>query len=205
VNDKKAAKKKKSGAHPKLVPYKPKPPKSWKIRRMPRDLKNKLDHLLNEGAMHTSLQLQKWLADNDFELSRRCIDDYRHKFERQLDSVRLATEQARIVCEQFKGDDVQMQGALMRLVQTRLFEILMVAKEEETSDKKRTSPTVAAVNVAALARCVSGLVKAETEHQRWTERARAGVAAAEKKVEEARTKGLSKEAADQIKAVLMEI
>jgi hypothetical protein len=34
---------------------------------------------------------------------------------------------------------------------------------------------------------------------------RAGVAAAGKKIEEARAKGLSKEAADQIRAVLLEI
>ena len=61
------------------------------------------------------------------------------------------------------------------------------------------------MNIAALARTVSGLVKAETDHQKWAEHARAGVAAVEKKVEEARTKGLSKDAADQIKAVLMEI
>jgi hypothetical protein len=151
------------------------------------------------------LQLRKWLGDNGFEISRRCIDDYRHNFERRLDSVRLASEQARIVCDQFKGDDAQMQSALMRLVQTRLFEVLVVANEKETSSKKRTSPTVAAVNVAALARCVSGLVKAETEHRRLVEHMRAGVAAAEQKVEEARAKGLSKDAAQQIKAVLMEI
>jgi hypothetical protein len=202
---KKLAKKKKPGGHPERVPYRPLPPKTWKIKRMPRDLKEQLDKFLGEGEMHTSLQLCKWLRDNGFEISHRCIDDYRHKFERQLDSIRLATEQARIVCEQFKGDDAQMQAALMRLVQTRLFEILVVAKEKETSRKKRTSPTVAAVNVAALARCVSGLVKAETEHQKWAEHMRAGVTAAAQKVEEARTKGLSKDTADQIKAVLMEI
>ena len=202
---KKLANKKKPGGHPERVPYRPLPPKTWKIKRMPRDLKEQLDKFLGEGEMHTSLQLCKWLRDNGFEISHRCIDDYRHKFERQLDSIRLATEQARIVCEQFKGDDAQMQAALMRLVQTRLFEILVVAKEKETSRKKRTSPTVAAVNVAALARCVSGLVKAETEHQKWAEHMRAGVTAAAQKVEEARTKGLSKDAADQIKAVLMEI
>ena len=202
---KKKAKERNTDGHPKRVPYRPLPPKTWKIKRMPRDLKEQLDKFLGEGKMHTSLQLCKWLRDNGFEISHRCIDDYRHKFERQLDSVRLATEQARIVCEQFKGDDAQMQAALMRLVQTRLFEILVVAKEKETSRKKRTSPTVAAVNVAALARCVSGLVKAETEHQKWAEHMRAGVTAAAQKVEEARTKGLSKDAADQIKAVLMEI
>ena len=190
---------------PKRVPYRPLPPKTWKIKRMPRDLKEQLDRMLSEGEMHTSLQLRKWLGNNGFEISRRCIDDYRHNFERRLDSVRLATEQARQVCEQFKDDDTRMQGALMRLVQTRLFEVLVVANEKETSRKKRTSPTVAAVNVAALARCVSGLVKAETEHQRSAERMRAGVAAAGKKIDEARAKGLSKDAADQIRAVLLEI
>ncbi len=202
---KREAKKENTDGPPKRVPYQPLPPKTWKFKRMARDLKQQLDALLREGTMQTSLQLQKWLADNGFEISRRCIDDYRHNFERQLDSVRLATEQARMVCEQFKGDDAQMQGALLRLVQTRLFEILVVAKGKETSGKKLNSPTVAAVNVGALARCVSGLVKAETEHQKWAEHMRAGVAAVAQKVEEARSKGLSKEAADQIKAVLMEI
>ena len=61
------------------------------------------------------------------------------------------------------------------------------------------------MNITALARSVSGLARAETEHRKWAERARAGVAAAKKKVEEARAKGLSKDAAEQIKAVLMEI
>jgi Protein of unknown function (DUF3486) len=171
---------------------------------MPRDLKQQLDRLLTEGEMHTSLQLKKWLDSNGFEISRRAVNDYRHNFERQLDSVRLATEQARIVCEQFKDDDVEMQGALMRLVQTRLFEVLVVAGQKETSRKKRNT-TVAAVNVAALARCVSGLARAETEHQKAAEHIRAGVTAIKEKVEEARAKGLSPEAADQIKAVLMEI
>ena len=91
---KKDAKKKKPGGHRRRVLYCPLPPKTWKIKRMPRDLKQQLDQFLCEGTMHTSLQLQKWLADNGFEISRRCIDDYRHNFERQLDSVRLATEQA---------------------------------------------------------------------------------------------------------------
>lgn len=205
MKDKKRRKKSEPGGKPKRVPYRPTPPKTWKIKRMPKDLKQQLDALLSDGTFHSSLQLAKWLKDNGFEISHRSIRQYRHDFERRLDSVRLATEQARIVCEQFKDDDTQMQTALLRLVQTRLFEVLVVANENEKGRVKRRSPTIAAVNIAALARTVSGLVKAETEHQKWTERARAGMAAVEQKVEEARAKGLSKDAADQIKAVLMEI
>ncbi len=200
----KRAKKREPGGKPKRVPLGKVPAKSWKMMRMPKDLKRQLDALLSDGTVHSSLQLAQWLKDNGFEISHRAIRQYRQDFERRLDAIRMATEQARIVCKQFKNDDTQMQTALLRLVQTQLFEVLAVANEDP-GHRKRAGATIAPVNITALARTVSGLMKAETEHQKWAERTRAGVAAVEKKVEEARAKGLSKDAADQIRAVLMEI
>ena len=194
--------------HPVRVALEEVPGGSWKIKRMPLDLKEKLDKLLSDGTFHSCRQLAKWLGDNGFEISHAAIHKYGQKFERRLDAVRMATEQARIVCEQFKDDDVQMQSALMRRVQTRLFEVLTAANEvgqESANEEGATVATIAPVNITALARSVSGLVRAESEHRRWAERARAGVAEAEKKVDEAQAKGLSKDAAAQIKAVLLEI
>jgi len=203
---KKAEKKKEpAAAHPKRVPIDPIPFKTWKIKKLPPDLKEELDRMLTEGTLHSCRQLAKWLGDNGFEISHAAIHKYGQRFERRLDSVRIATEQARIVCEQFKDDDEQMQNALMRLVQTRLFEVLSATNETETGEANAEEATVAPVNVTALARSVSGLARAETEHRKWAERARANVAEAEKKVDEAQAKGLSKDAAEQIKAVLMEI
>ncbi|MGB8682289.1 MAG: phage protein Gp27 family protein [Candidatus Binatus sp.] len=201
MNEKKGAKKKEPGGHPKRVPYRPKPPKTWKIKRMPKDLKQQLDAMMSDGTFHSSLQLAKWLGDNGFEISSRSIRQYGANFDKQLDAIRLATEQARIVCKQFKNDDAEMQTALLRLVQTQLFQVLAVSNGKGSTRRA----TVAPVNIGALARCVSNLAKTETEHRRLAERTRAGVAAVQKKVEEARTKGLSKDAAAQIKAVLMEI
>ena len=198
---KKKAAKKQEPAHPMRVPFRPVAAKTWKIRRMPKDLKKELDALMNDGA-HTSQQLAKWLRDNGFEISSRSLRQYREDFEQRLDSVRLATEQARIVCEQFKDDDPNMQTALMRLVQTQLFQVLAASNGQ---DATKVRPEIAPINIGALARCVSNLIKAESDHQKWADRARARVATAEKKVEEATTKGLSKTAAQQIKAVLMEI
>jgi hypothetical protein len=195
----------KADGHPKRVPIDPIPFKTWKIKKLPPDLKEELDRMLTEGTLHSCRQLAKWLGDNGFEISHAAIHKYGQKFERRLDSVRIATEQARIVCEQFKDDDEQMQNALMRLVQTRLFEVLSATNETETGSANEEEVTVAPVNVTALARSVSGLARAETEHRKWAERARANVAEAEKKVDEAQAKGLSKDAAEQIKAVLMEI
>jgi Bacteriophage Mu, Gp27 len=190
---------------PQRVPIDPIPLHAGKIRRLPPDLKEELDRMLGAGRLHSCRQLAKWLGDNGFEISHAAIHKYGQKFERKLAAVRMATEQARIVCEQFDGDDEQMQSALMRLVQTNLFEVLAAVKETENGSAVEGGATIAPVNLTALARTVSGLARAETEHRKWAERARAGVAEAEKKIEEARTKGLSKDAAEQIKAVLMEI
>jgi uncharacterized protein DUF3486 len=198
-------KKEEAGGHPVRVPIDPIPYKTWKIKKLPPDLKEQLDQMLTDGTFHSCRQLAKWLGDNGFEISHAAIHKYGQKFERRLDAVRMATEQARIVCEQSKDDDAQMQSALMRLVQTRLFEVLTAANEVGQGNANEEGATIAPVNITALARSVSGLVRAESEHRKWAERARAGVAEAEKKVDEARSKGLSKEAAEQIKAVLLEI
>ena len=195
---------------PERVPIDPIPFKTWKIKKLPPDLKAELDRMLTEGTLHSCRQLAKWLGDNGFEISHAAIHKYGQKFERQLVAVRMATEQARIVCEQFKDDDEGMQSALMRLVQTRLFEVLSAANEPKKAsanenEEEGEGVTVAPVNITALARSVSGLARAETEHRKWVERTRANVAEAGKKVDEARSKGLSKDAAQQIKAVLLEI
>jgi hypothetical protein len=198
-------KKEEAEGHPRRVPIDPIPYKTWKIKKLPPDLKDELDRMFTEGTMHSCRQLAKWLGDNGFEISHAAIHKYGQKFERKLEAVRMATEQARIVCEQSKDDDAQMQSALMRLVQTRLFEVLTAANEMGQGSANEEGATIAPVNITALARSVSGLVRAESEHRKWAERARAGVAEAEKKVDEARSKGLSKDAAEQIKAVLLEI
>jgi hypothetical protein len=205
MKKKKAAKKSEPGGHPKRVPIDPIPYNTWKIKKLPPDLKEELDRMFTEGTLHSCRQLAKWLRDNGFEISHAAIHKYGQKFERRLEAVRMATEQARIVCEQSKDDDAQMQSALMRLVQTRLFEVLTAANEAGQGSAIEEGATIAPVNITALARSVSGLVRAESEHRKWAERARANAAEAGKKVDEAREKGLSQDAAAQIKAVLMEI
>ena len=192
-----------------------KPPKlerirrAGKIRRLPEDVKIELDRRLEAGTFRSFRILSEWFAEKGYEISHTALSKYRLKFDRRLESIRLASEQARIVCEQFKDDDVNMQGALLRLVQTHLFQMLIAVKEEEIATTGATGTPVkekiAPINITALARSVSVLVKAEAENRKWAERARAAVTEATKKVEEAREKGLSVDAADQIRAALMEI
>jgi len=169
-------------------------------------LKSELDRRLAEGTFRSFRILSSWLGRNGYRISYKALNDYGRKFDRRLDAIRLATEQARIVCAQFKDDDVSIQTALLRLVQTRLFEVLRTINE---TDKKGTAGAnherVATVNLTVLARTVSNLARAETENRKWADHAREVVAAATKKLDDSKGKGLSPNVANQIRAVLMEI
>ncbi len=179
---------------------------SHKIDQLPKDLKNELDRRLADGSFRSSRVLSSWLGKNGFSISHQALNQYGMKFDRRLDAIRLATEQARIVCAQFKDDDVDMQTALLRLVQTRLFQVLSAVNEKTANGRpKRGADRIAPVNITALANSVSGLARAESENRKWAEKARAAVAMATKKLDQARDKGLSPSAADQIRTVLMEI
>lgn len=213
-----------NAAEPARISFPSAPRRTHKIHELPDDLKIELDRRLAEGTFRSHYVLSEWLGKNGYQISHQAINQYGRKFDRRLDAIRLATEQARIVCAQFKDDDLDMQTALMRLVQTRLFEVLSAVNEKAAepaptktgrakrgSKKNAESETVAEpekiapINITALARSVSGLARAETENRKWAERAREAVAAATKKLDDARGKGLSPNAADQIRAVLMEI
>jgi RNA polymerase-interacting CarD/CdnL/TRCF family regulator len=204
--------------HPARIPFPTAPRRTHKIHELPDDLKNELDRRLAEGTFRSHYVLSEWLGRNGYQISHQAINQYGRKFDLRLEAIRLATEQARIVCAQFKDDDVDMQTALLRLVQTRLFEVLSAINEQKKTAKAKRSQKrgedqcedpgeekIATVNITALARCVSGLARAESENRKWAEHAREAVAAASKKLEAAREKGLSPQAADQIRAVLMEI
>jgi hypothetical protein len=206
MDEKKDALPERSGLKPKRVPFPEGVSISHKIDQLPKDLKSELDRRLADGSFRSSRVLSSWLGKNGFSISRQALNEYGKKFDRRLDAIRLATEQARIVCEQFKDDDVDMQTALLRLVQTRLFNVLTAVNEKTANGHpKKGSDRIAPVNITALANSVSGLARAEAENRKWAERAREAVAAATKKLNQAGEKGLSPRAADQIRAVLMEI
>ncbi len=197
---------------PKRIPFPEGLSERHKIDQLPADLKKELDSRLTEGDFRSVRVLSSWLHKNGFEISHQAINRYQQKFDRRLDAIRLATEQARIVCAQFKEDDIDMQTALLRLVQTRLFEVLSAINQKAKVAADGTqepagpgSERIATVNLTALARTVSGLARAETENRKWAERAREAVALAAKKLDDSHGKGLTPNVANQIRAVLVEI
>ncbi len=172
----------------------------YKIRNLPIEIRNELDRRLREMSFQSFRSLSAWLDGKGFRISHSALHRYSRGFEARLESVRLATAEARAIVEETAGDDHAMVQALMRLVQTHLFKVLSTLMDRE---KGADSP-----NLHAVARSVAGLAKAAVTQERWVAHTRAkvnrAVGEAEKGIDAAREQGLSEYAAEKIRSALMD-
>jgi hypothetical protein len=166
----------------------------------PAELHKELDRRLVDGSFADHTQLAKWLGEHGYAISPRRLSAVGQRFEQRLAQVKLATDQARTMVEAAPDDGNQINEALQRLIQQRLFEILVAV---EPRDVKH-------LNLSALARTVAELGRAWVTQKKWLEETRARLAqkvtAAGAKVSEvARTAGLTPETEDRIRRALLEI
>jgi hypothetical protein len=172
----------------------------YKIRNLPVEIRHELDTRLRDMSFQSYRSLSAWLEGKGCYISASALHRYSRGFEARLEAVRLATAEARAIIEETAGDDHAMAEALMHLVQTHLFKVLCTLMERS---KGEDTP-----NIHAVARSVAGLAKAAVTQERWVEHTRArvnqAVGEAEKSIDEARDSGLSEQAAEKIRAALMD-
>ncbi|HUA32109.1 MAG TPA: phage protein Gp27 family protein [Candidatus Binataceae bacterium] len=199
-----------SGTKQDATVAKPKASASFRVPHIPKELKAELDRRIRDSDFHSYKDLANWLRRNGYQMREESIRRYKHRFDRKLEAVRLATEQAKAICEQFDGDDVSMQEALMRLVQTEMFNLLTSLNEKKLRPSSPDNHArKSAPDSMALARTVATIAKASIAHQDWAQRMKKRVAerveAATEKVDAAKQDGLSEAAAEKIRNALMDI
>jgi hypothetical protein len=164
------------------------------------ELHAELDRRLVDRSFADYSQLAKWLREQGYAISPRGLPGRNQRFEQRLEQIKLATDQARMIVQVAPDDSNQINEALQRLIQQRLFEILIAV---EAKDVKH-------LNLGALARTVADLGRAWVTQKKWIEETRAKLAqkvtAADARVSEvARSAGLTPETEDRIRRALLEI
>ena len=99
----------------------------YKIRGLPLAVHRELDERLASGHYGSFEELSGWL-ENDHQqyISPSSLHYYfRHNFDPTLQAVKIATAQAAEIVRVTGGDDDDMNGALFRLVQTSIFDLLV--------------------------------------------------------------------------------
>ncbi len=167
---------------------------------MPKEIRAELDQRIGEGGIANYRALAKWLEDNGYEICKSAAPHHSEKFERRLDAVKCATEQARAIAQEAPDDEGAMNDALIRLVQQVDMEILLGVESETVTPK----------TLEAISRSVASLARVSVTQKKWMvevrEKLNAKVGrAAEQVAIAARAGGLSPAAEQQIRNALLDI
>jgi len=163
---------------------------------LPEDIRTELEHLLIEKGFTDYRGLAEWLGERGFEISKSAIHRYGQQFEERVEALRMATHQAKLIVETTPDDEGAVSEALMRLVQEKLFQVIM---NLEIDPEK--SP-----NLGALARSIAELSRATVTQKKWQAEVREKAeAAAESVATVARKGGLSAESVEQIRRDILGI
>lgn len=126
------------------------------LTRVPSAVRKELEKRLVEKGFGGYEELSSWLNGLGFTISLSAVGRYARGFERRVSAVIAATEQARVVTEAAPDNDGTTTEALIRLVQERLFSVLI-----------ETEKPLQQLDLARLARTVGDLSRTTITHRRW--------------------------------------
>lgn len=170
-------------------------PQRSKVHTLPEEVKRALDKRLITGGFADYVSLSVWLTEQGYEISKSSLHRYGTEFEQRLGAIRIATEQARAVVEAAGDEQGNMTEALIALVQQEAFNVLVKLSDD---DKKTLLPKVGVM--------VAKLSKASVAQKKWMAEARAKAkTTADDVVRVAKSGGLSKEKAEQIRKKILGI
>ena len=163
------------------------------IDQLPEAARKDLEQMLIRSSFSGYQALAEWLQGRGFEISKSSVHRFGKGFKERLKALKTATDQAKAIAEASEDDAGLMNDSLIRLVQTRTFELLV-----ELNADDKSLPKIGRM-VADLARASVGQKKFMSEVRRKARDA------AQKISKQLKKQGLSEEAADIIRKDILGI
>lgn len=111
-------------------------PPPAKIALLPEAVRGELDALLIRRAFSGYHELAAWLGEQGFEIGKTAIHVYGQGLKRKLAAIRASTEAARLIAEAAPDEEDRRSEAVMSMVQSDMFEMLVALQEAEDADPK---------------------------------------------------------------------
>lgn len=173
--------------------------KRSKVLTLPAEVKTWLDATLVENNFSGYEIIAAELKARGFEISKSSLHRYGEPFENRLQALRVATEQAKAVTEASPDDDNAMNDALIRLVQEKVFSVLVetnVGGEEGLTVKQ----------LGQVSKAIADVGRASVQQKKFQQMVRQRADAAAESVSElAKQGGASAETIERIKREILGI
>lgn len=166
-----------------------------KVLDLPESTRAELDDRLIKGGFRGYADLEAWLRTNGHEVSRSAIHRYGSKLDQRISELTRSTAQAKALVAAAPDDSADMSEALMRLMQEKLFTLLM----EMDVDPEQAS-------LGAIAKAMAPLARASIALKQHASSVAEKTRAAAETVDKIASKGgLSAAAGDEIRRAILGI
>lgn len=127
-----------------------------KIKQLPDPVRAQLDAQLVKRGFSGYAELEKWLAGLGVSVGKSSIHRYGSNLERKLSAIKASTEAAKLIAAEAPDDADQRSGAVISMIQTEVFDLLVGLQELEDKDVDAVTRgkllSQLAKNVATLSR-----------------------------------------------------
>ncbi len=136
-------------------------PQRSAVTQLPDAVRTELEKRLLRGGFAGYVALADWLGEQGYQIGKSAVHRYGQAFARRMSALKIATDQAKALAEESSDDEGAMNEALIRLVQTRTFEILIALDEDAKS-----------ADLAKIGRMVADLARSSIGQKKWAETVR---------------------------------
>jgi hypothetical protein len=150
-------------------------PRRSKVTGLPQALRAELERLLADQSHGGYEALSAWLAEQGYAISKSALHRHDQRLQRSMAAIRASTEAARIIARASPDEADEHSAAVIRLVQSALFDAMLAVREAEDAD-----PAEQVKLLSQAARAVAEASRASIWQKKWAEEVRARLDAVEK-------------------------
>jgi hypothetical protein len=151
-------------------------PKRPAIEALPEAVRKWLDQALAQGNFSGYEQLEVELKNRGFQIGKSSIHRYGQKLERKLAAIKASTQAAAAIAEAAPDDADLRSAAVISLVQTEVFDVLVTLQEAEVE----TDPAERLKLLGQAAKSIAELSRASVNQKKWQTQVEAQVRADER-------------------------
>lgn len=146
-----------------------------KIFTLPPELRAQLERILADQTHGGYEALAQWLAEQGYNIGKSSIHRYDQRLQAVMGRIRASTEAARLIAQASPDDADEHSAAVLRMVQSSLFEAMTRVTEAADAD-----PAEQVKLLSHAARAISDASRASITQKRWAEEVRGKLDALEK-------------------------
>lgn len=148
-------------------------PRRSKVEALPQPLREQLERLLMDRS-HGYVALADWLKRQGYEISHAAVHRYDQRLQSVMARIRASTEAARLIAQSSPDDADEHSAAVLRMVQSALFEAMTRVTEADDAD-----PADQVKLLSQAARAIADASRASIGQKKWADEVRARLDALE--------------------------